>query len=111
MSQTYFSTATLTAGASVKTTLPTANPDGTGSLAFVLYWYRDAGKASINDIGANLVVTQNGFTLLSVNTVNMQAGPGTGAVAPMPSPSGGACTITNNGPGTITGVTICDPIR
>jgi hypothetical protein len=108
MSQVYFSTSTLTAGQSVKTTLPTASPDGTGSLAFVFKWFRDWGKASINDLGANVVVSQNGVTLLSVNTVNMQAGPGAGAVVLMPSPSGGAITIQNLGPGTITGVQICD---
>jgi hypothetical protein len=118
MSQTYFSTGTLTAGQSVKTTLPTANPDGTGSLAFQLWWYRDSGKLglssgtpTIDDNDANLVVTQNGFTLVSVNTSNMHAGPGTGAVVLMPSPSGGAVTFTNNGPGAITGISVCDPIR
>jgi hypothetical protein len=106
----YFSVPHLASGQSVSTTLPTANSDGTGSLAFVLYWVRDTGKTSINN-QANLVVTQNGNTLVSVNNSNMwNAGGGSGAAAFAPSPSG-AITITNNGPGSIDGVSIADPIR
>jgi hypothetical protein len=108
----YFAVPHLASGQSVSTTLPTANADGTGSCAFMLNWVRDTGKNSINT-QANLVVTQNGNTLVSVGNASIWggAGIGSGAAAFAPSPSGGAITITNNGPGSIDGVSIADPVR
>lgn len=99
----YFSSTNL-GSSPITTTLPSAQPDGTGSRGFLLVIRRDMGASDVN-YDASVTVTQNGVTLVDSLRASLN---GVGSAGLAPDPAGGAISIQAAGAGKIYTLSIED---